>query len=320
MKKGLAFALLAALVVGTPGARAAPVIERFRAATLNSEDMAGVAQWYIKWFDYRVREQGTLDAGLARSWGVPAMAGRAFMLLSSDGSPDVYLRIVQGDKAPAFNPRTTYGWGSLEFILKDLDLQYRKMKAGGVGIFREPASLGGIFASIHAMQVFGPMNMTHNLTVETAPAETSNLPIARSQVDRMFLVGLNGPDLAALSAFYVQTFAMTKGPDYEYEIPVLAEALNMPKDHKYKLSLVRSAQKGNTIELHDLPKPGGPRPVVPGQLPPGVAMVSFGVKDLNAVTAPYIAAPATRPGQVYAGRRAATLTGAAGELIELIEE
>ncbi|MBL8643482.1 MAG: hypothetical protein JNK21_06080 [Rhodospirillaceae bacterium] len=297
-----------------------PLIQRFRVATLNTPDMKAAADWYVKWFDYKVRETGTIAPALASSWTTPQMAGKPFVLLSSDGSPDVYLRIVQGDKAPAFNPRSTYGWGSLEFIVDDLDAQFKKMKAGGVNIFRDPASLGGIFASIHAMQLMGPMDITHNMTVEKGDREKSNLPVAKSQVDRMFLVGVNGPDMKAISDFYVNTFRMTKGPDYDYPIPVLAEVLGKPKDYLFKLTLVRSAQKGNTLELHDLPPPGGPRPTVAGQLPPGVGLVSLGVKNLDEIKTSYLSAPAAQAGLAYKGKRSAVLKGAAGELIELIEE
>lgn len=297
----------------------APMINRIRVATLNSPDMKSVADWYVKWFEYRVTETGKVDAALAQSWGTPKMAGAPFTLLASTGSPDVFLRVIQGSPAPAFNPRGTFGWGSLEFIVADLDGLYKKFKSGGIGIFREPASLGGIFASIHAMQIFGPMNMTHNLSVETGNAATSNLPIAKSTVDRMFLVGLNGPSLKDLSGFYSNVFKMTKGADFEYPNPVLSEAMGLAKDHLFKLGLVRSAQKGNTIELHDLPN-GAPRPQLEGELPPGVGMISFGVADLNALKLPYLGASAVRSSAAYKGRRAATLKGPAGELIELIEE
>ncbi|MSO98436.1 MAG: hypothetical protein EXR11_09505 [Rhodospirillaceae bacterium] len=314
----------AIMTAGAGGAHAqtppTPLIKRFRIATLNSPDMAGVADWYKTWFGYNVVETGSVDDSLALSWGTPNMAGKPYTLLSSKGSPDVCLRVVQGDATAKFNPRATYGWGSLEFIVEDLDSLYKKFKAGGVKIFREPGSLGGQFASIHAMQIYGPMEMSHNMTVETGDREKSNLPVAKSEVDRIFLVGLNGPNLEKLRDFYASTFKMSTFPNYTYPIPTLAQALNLPADHLFSLTLVRSAQKGNTLELHDLPSPGGPRPQVTGQLPPGVGLVSFGVANLDDLPLAYLNAPAVYSGAAYAGKRAATLKGAAGEMIELIEE
>ncbi len=297
-----------------------PMISRIRIATLHTSDFEGTLDWYAKWFNYYTHENGAVDQALAYSWGAPGMTGARFALLSSRGTTDVFLRVVEGKNLSAFNPRTTYGWGSLEFIVDDLDLQFKKMKEGGVNIYREPASLGGQFASIHAMQLYGPMNITHNLTVEKGDRAKSNLPVAKSQVDRMFLIGVNGPDLNAMRDFYVKTFNMSKGPDYDYPIPALADALKMPKDHLFKLTLVRSAEKGNTLELHDLPKPGGPRATTLGLLPPGVAMVTFAVKDLNAIAGHFNNPPEVQKGVAYDGKPSVTLKGAAGELIELIQE
>jgi catechol 2,3-dioxygenase-like lactoylglutathione lyase family enzyme len=296
------------------------MIRRIRMATLNAPDMAGVAAWYRAWFDYQVAETGTVAPGLAQSWGTPDMAGKPFTLLASAGSPDVYLRVVQGDPTPAFNPRATFGWGSLEFIVADLAATHAKMKAGAIGIFREPGSLGGQFASIHAMQIYGPLNMTHNLTVETGDPATSNLPVAKSAVDRMFLVGLNGPSLTAMRDFYAAHFQMRTFPDYQYPIPTLAEALGLPPDHLFSLTLVRAAEKGNTVELHDLPPPERPRPKRDGQLPPGVGMVSFAVDNLETLALPYFLPPMVYAGKAYDGRRSVVVKGPAGELIELIEE
>ena len=65
----------------------APMINRIRIATLNSPDMKSVADWYVKWFEYRVTETGKVDAALAQSWGTPKMAGAPFTLLAADCMP-----------------------------------------------------------------------------------------------------------------------------------------------------------------------------------------------------------------------------------------
>ena len=82
------------------------------------------------------------------------------------------------------------------------------------------------------------------------------------------------------------------------------------------LGLLRGAERGNNIELDEYPKFAGQRKISPGQLPPGVAMTSFSVDDLDRFDLPYIIAP--RP--LYGSLRAATFLGPAGELTELIEE
>jgi hypothetical protein len=72
-------------------------------------------------------------------------------------------------------------------------------------------------------------------------------------------------------------------------------------------------------EIDQYPATAIQRNAVPGELPPGNAMVTFITARLEAVKAPFLAPPARRDGALYAGRRTAVVRGAAGELIELIE-
>jgi hypothetical protein len=54
-------------------------------------------------------------------------------------------------------------------------------------------------------------------------------------------------------------------------------------------------------------------------LPPGNAMVTLAVPDLELCAVEGIVPPAVREGALYEGRRAGTVRGAAGELVELVE-
>jgi catechol 2,3-dioxygenase-like lactoylglutathione lyase family enzyme len=320
LKSAAAMAAMSVTSAVPTHAQETPLLKRYRVATLNTSELKPTVDWYVRWFDYKVAETGRLSANLAAAWNAPDMSGRAYTLLTSQGSPDTFLRIVEGSPAPAFDPRATFGWSSLEFIVQDLDELYRRFQAGSIRIFRQPASLGGAFANIHAMQIYGPMDLSHNLAIDKGDPTASNLPLAKSLVDRVFLIGINGPNLDALQSYYATTFRMRPFPKYTYPIPTLASALNLPADHLFSLTLVRGAEKGTTVEMHDLPPPGGPRPQFKGQLPPGVGLVSFAVANLDDLKLPYIRPPTAYPGLAYNGRRAATLKGPAGELIELIEE
>ena len=63
-------------------------------------------------------------------------------------------------------------------------------------------------------------------------------------------------------------------------------------------------------ELHD----------APGELPPGIAMVSFEVGKLPAAAVRSLGPSHGSSVLPYAGRHSATYVGAAGEFIELIEQ
>jgi hypothetical protein len=54
-------------------------------------------------------------------------------------------------------------------------------------------------------------------------------------------------------------------------------------------------------------------------LPPGIVSTTFAVADLDALKVDWIAPPTRYAGLAYQGKRAGTLRGPAGELIELIE-
>ena len=54
-------------------------------------------------------------------------------------------------------------------------------------------------------------------------------------------------------------------------------------------------------------------------LPPGNALVTLAMRDLDACKVDWITPPVVRDGPLYEGRRAGTCLGYAGELIELVE-
>ncbi|MDX2224452.1 MAG: VOC family protein [Rhodospirillaceae bacterium] len=325
MRKARAF-VLAALVVGaTDLARAqesagTPLINRIRYATLAAPDVDAAAAWYTRFLGYRIIDVGKVDTDLAASWGAPKTAGRTYTVMVSPANRDVGVRVVAADPVPGADADTTFGWGGLEIIVQDTYKVHEAMKAGGVEIVRAPASLGAPFASIHAMQVKGPIGEIIALTTETGDPATSNLPVPQAPIDRIFLVGVSGPRIDALRDFYLTTFKMRPGPVFDGPSPRRAKALGLPATEVFPMTLVRSAERGNTIELHALPAPAKARPRADGQLPPGVAIVSFGVASLDIAGVAYLTPPASRPKAGYGGARAATFIGPAGELIEFIEE
>jgi hypothetical protein len=85
------------------------------------------------------------------------------------------------------------------------------------------------------------------------------------------------------------------------------------------IATARLAEHGNLIEFDGYSANAIMRPVSKGELPPGVAMTSFAVPNLDAIRVEWITPPARHPSAAYEGRRAATTRGPDGELIELIE-
>ena len=73
------------------------------------------------------------------------------------------------------------------------------------------------------------------------------------------------------------------------------------------------------IEVDDYPEAARARVRHDAMLPPGNALVSLAVQDLDACKANWIAPPIVRMGSLYEGRRVATTIGLGDELIECVE-
>ena len=299
---------------------ASPLLKRIRMATMATSDFNGAIDWYTRWLEYNATFSGTIDAATAASWGTPRMAGKPFAILTSAGSKEAVLRVVEIDPMPSFASNTTLGWGGVEIAVQDNYRLYEKFKAGPVEVIRPPSSIGVGFDSVHAMQVRGPTGETIGLTMETGDRNNSELPIPQATIDRIFITIVQTPNIHVQRDFYVDTFKVAPYRTYSLKSARRSKLLGLPEDHVYELTLVRGSMHGNIIEIGSLPPPGGPRPRPDGQLPPGNAMMSFAVPSMDGLGVKFFTPPAKVGMKAYGGARVATLVGPAGELMELVEE
>ena len=70
------------------------------------------------------------------------------------------------------------------------------------------------------------------------------------------------------------------------------------------------------IELDQYPEIATERPILPGDIPPSISIVSFQVDDIDAVPVDFRAKPANPEGFPYAGGRAGVIVGPNGEWLE----
>jgi len=294
-----------------------PIISRIKMATVGASDLTSFREWYPEWLGYEVIEDSTVSPEMAASWGAPYSAGRPFVLLRPESKTDVYVRAVEVDAVPGYQAMTTWGWNSIEIIVDDVYALYERIKDGPFEIIGEPHSLGGGFASIHAMQVKGANEEILYLTCETGDRETSSLPIPGSFVDRIFIMILAGSNIKTAMNFYANTFGMSSQGPWNFNLGMAAKAQNLPEDSTFPLGLTAARERGNSIEHDGYPAATtGPRLRAPGQLPPGVAMTTFNVDTLDNLGVSFITDPITE----YGDNRSATFIGPATELVELIED
>ena len=287
-------------------------------ATIAAPDVEEIDAWYSGWLGYKVRETGKVSDAMAASWGAPMSAGRPYSLMSSDAAPDVFIRAVESSAVAGYQPATTWGWNAFEVIIDDIDAVYEKLKKSPFTIIGEPHPLKSV-PTIRAMQVTGPGSEILYLTAETGDRGKSRLPPPGRQIGRLFIVVVGGPDIVKLRDWYADTFTMKKNRIRESTGQVVQQAWGLP-DGSHPITLLRLREHGNSMELNGYPAGTGPRPRPEGGLPPGNAMATFSVENLDHLEVEFLTPPTRLAGAAYQGRLAATVVGPAGELTELIEE
>jgi catechol 2,3-dioxygenase-like lactoylglutathione lyase family enzyme len=289
-----------------------------RAATLVTPDPDAAAALYGQWMDYTLVERGEIAPELAASWGAPGAAGRRFTICRPASGLPVYLRFVQGEAPPEYEPFRTYGWAAIEICVQDVEAVNRRMQASPFEIIGPPAPLDGM-PNIVAMQVQGPDREIVFLTHILSPNFPEfDLPSAQRLIDRLFILVLGCSDMEGAKAWFEGALKLRAGATIELAYNVLSDAFNLPPDHKHSIATL-SQGRNVFLEVDQYPAEATPRPQHTGDLPPGVALATFVHPDLDTLEGPWIVPPHAPPGAIYGGARAATMKGPDGVLIEVVE-
>ncbi len=289
-----------------------------RAGTVSVCDLAQSRQRYERWLDYETVEQGEVGASLAASWGSPGTAGARFAVLRPASHTDIYLRLVEAPAVPGFVPLVTYGWAALEFCVRDVLAVNERMLDSPFEIIGPPRRIEGLDA-IHPMQVQGPDGEICYFTQINSDLPEFTLPRAESFIDHLFINVLAASDMHASQRWMVEHLGFAIGREsMEIVYTMLARAFGTPMDELHTISTMVHG-KDVFLEVDQMPEAAEPRPRQARLLPPGVAITTFKVPDLDAVTAAPLAAPDVHPGALYDGRRSMTVTDPDGTLFELVE-
>jgi catechol 2,3-dioxygenase-like lactoylglutathione lyase family enzyme len=290
------------------------------AVTLVVSDLAAVERAYVEWLGFRVVERGVLSVEQATSWDAPAAAGSRVVVLQPASGAETYLRLIERPATPGFRAMATHGWNSNEILVEDPAALERRFGAAD-SPFRVvgPTAPLGSNSSVIAMQALGPGGELNYFTRIPPSGGTFIKTPARSAVDRTFIVVLGGPSMDALRRFYAEVLGMQPTAPYSSTVGVLQYALKLPKDAQTRIALV-PISPGFLIELDEYPPVTVPRPLRTGDLPPGMAMVTFASGAFGSRPLPWVRPPVSgSPSVIYSGRRAGVVRGAAGEWLELVE-
>jgi catechol 2,3-dioxygenase-like lactoylglutathione lyase family enzyme len=289
---------------------------RIVGATTATPDLDAALRDYRDTLGLRVVEDGIVATDLAASWGCPGSAGARYAALQPTSGTTCTLRLVEQPLPPGFRPTRTFGWAAFELSVQDVFGWPERLAGSGFEIVGPPREIPGLPYFV-AMQMIGRGRELVYLNEVRSNTPTSDLPAARSPVDRVFIVILATPDRAATLEWYRARLGLEEGGTYTIPYTMISRAFDLPPDTLHGLSM---AQVGRMpiVEIDDYPAEATARQTPPGMLPPGNSMVTLAVDGLGGRGLDFIAPPVVRNGPAYGGRRVATVRGPAGELLELV--
>jgi catechol 2,3-dioxygenase-like lactoylglutathione lyase family enzyme len=290
---------------------------RILGGVVTTPDLEHALDDYHRRLGLQLVEQGAVSADLAASWNCPASAGRRMATLQPASGAHCFIRLVEQPLPVDFVPTTTYGWASYELTVLDVFGWPAKIDGSGFDIIGLPKEIEGLPYFV-AMQVHGRGKEMLYFNETRSNTPSNDLPVAQSPMDHIFIVILAAPDREASVAWYRDRLKLDVGDTYTIEYSMINNAFGLPAGTTSSLTMV---QKGRMpiVEIDDYPEAATPRRAEAGCLPPGNALVTLAVDSLDALDIAFIAPPARLAGPVYAGRRAGTVMGPAGELLELVE-
>mgnify|MGYP001827348832 CR=1 FL=1 len=253
------------------------------AVTFTAPDLDEVRDLYAEFLDYRVVTEREVSADQAAAWETPAVCGRAMLELAPAVGDGFFFRVIQARQAD-YTPFASYGWNAAELIVRDVDALAERLAGSPFQIVGEPQDLS-FSTDIRAMQILGPGSELLYLTQFKKAVPGLDVPQARCDVDRTFIVILGGPSMDDLQAFYADRFGLPRAAVMESRVKGMSAAFGLSPEHRYPIAALPLAGQ-SLIELDEMPTQAGPRAVVDGELPPGISIVSFAAGENRCLRGP----------------------------------
>jgi hypothetical protein len=252
------------------------MLDSLAGVTIVTPDLAIAVAAYADWLDYVPDTIGALGDDLAQLWGVPQAASAQMALLRPESGEHRFIRLIEGNPDPTFQPLRHYGWAAAEIIVQNVDLLAERLGRSGspFQIIGPPAVLDFDFTDkIKAMQVVGPAGEVIYLTEVDGDIPGFDLPKAQSFVGQLFIMVLGSSEISAAAELYAAQ-GLAAGPLLEARIDVLSQVHSMPEDHRHSLTTV-ALKAQSYLEIDAFPSTATPRPVSSIGLPCGISIVSF---------------------------------------------
>lgn len=274
---------------------------------------------YLDLLDYQLIDEGKLPESLTTAWVTPNMSGMPYVLLQPASGAEVYLRFIETGNAGGYWPPVTQGWIATEILTTDPDALLEKLQDTAFTHIGGPADLYPSPKSARALQMAGPAGELMYFTRILPGGSRFGLHGAKSFVDRPFIMVVGGTSMADIHEFYGGVLGLRVSEPDSFRIGQMSRVLGLPPPTSYPVSLARIPGRSYLIELEEFPPYIERRTVPEGQLPEGLAMVSFTSAPLRELNLDYRAEPRSINLPPYNGRKVAVIEGLAGEWLELID-
>ena len=288
-------------------------------ATLCVPDLNACIPVYRDLLDYQLIDEGRLPESLATTWVTPDMSGMPYVLLQPASGAEVYLRFIETGNVGGYWPPVTQGWIATEILTTDPDGLLEKFQGTAFTRIGCPADLYPSPKSARALQMAGPAGELMYFTRILPGGSRFGLHGAKSFVDRPFIMVVGGTSMADIHEFYGGVLGLWVSEIDPFRIGQMSRVLGLAPATSYPVSLARIPGRSFLIELEELPPYIERRTVPEGQLPEGLAMVSFTSASLSELNLDYRAEPRSIDLPPYNGRKVAVIEGPAGEWLELID-
>ena len=295
-------------------------LRRIEIATLCVSDISICISAYTDLLDYQVIDEGELPQSLAAAWSTPAMTGMPYALLQPSSGAEVYVRFIETGRSGGYWPPVTQGWIATEILTTDPDALLEKLQGSAFTHIGGPGDLYPHPKSARALQMAGPAGELMYFTRILPGGSRFGLHGAKTFVDRPFIMVTGGTSMDEIHGFYGGVLGLRVTEPSPFVIGQMSRVLGVDPRTAYPVSLARIPGRSFLIELEELPPYIERRHVPEGQLPEGLAMVSFKSAPLDELILNYRAEPRRIDIPPYNGRKVAVIEGPAGEWLELIAD
>jgi hypothetical protein len=125
-------------------------------------------------------------------------------------------------------------------------------------------------------------------------------------------------DMEASGRWFCDRLRLSLDPAMSIVYTLINQSFGLVETTTHRLATARY-QDDVFLEFDAYPEGALPRPRRDGELPPGVALCTLAHPEFDLLDLPWIVPPQRREGAVYGNRRAGTIMGPDGALMEIVE-